>query len=173
MSDSGVCCASDELTEFLQTRAILHRRTATGHPPTNGQAESAVETLKRVLKRQLTALMWWHDTSNMSTGSTPAEAVKGKRLRGRLDIVLPSNELPKEDKMIENYGGGRSRRMKTRDHVRARGCSNPNRVFWIKAVVVEILGDRHYLCQLESGRLRRRHVGQLILDSPQQTDYQN
>lgn len=39
---------------------------------------------------------------------------------------------------------------------------NPNKKGWMRATIQRVLGNRHYLCLLESGRLRKCNVEQMI-----------
>ena len=190
VTDNGTCFTSAEFGKFMREQGIDHRRTAPGHPSTNGQAENAVKTLKRALKKHLNGrvveeealealvnetLQWWRNAPNRATGKSPAEAMLGRRLRSKLDLLLPEAKLAEQettqgprdqqyrDKMVRGYAGKRNVELPEGSAVLVRDFSNPNRQGWLHAVVMEKLGYRHYMCKLANGRLRKCNVEQIIL----------
>ena len=52
VTDNGPNLVSEEMQQFLNRNGIRHVRTAPYHPASNGQAERAVQTLKRSLAKQ-------------------------------------------------------------------------------------------------------------------------
>ena len=51
VTDNGPCFTSTAFTAFLSASGIEHIRTSPYHPASNGQAERAVQTVKRFLKK--------------------------------------------------------------------------------------------------------------------------
>ena len=73
------------------------------HPATNGQAERAVQSLKKGLREmshgtveeRLTKFLFkYRITPHSTTGILPAELLIGRRLRSRLDLLQP--DLPRK-----------------------------------------------------------------------------
>ena len=53
VTDNGTCFTSYEFKEFARLNHIRHLTTAPYHPSSNGLAESAVQTLKLGMKKQI------------------------------------------------------------------------------------------------------------------------
>ena len=51
MTDNGPAFVSAEFEQFLKKNGIHHKTSAPYHPATNGQAERAVQTVKRGIKK--------------------------------------------------------------------------------------------------------------------------
>jgi transposase InsO family protein len=101
VSDNGTNLVSEEMRDFLVKNGIQHVRTAPYHPSSNGQAERAVQTLKRSLAKQRAGdleervsrfLLTYRTTPHSTTGVAPCELLMGRRLHSLLDRVRP--DLP-------------------------------------------------------------------------------
>ncbi|KAA5616471.1 transposase family protein, partial [Pseudomonas aeruginosa] len=98
VTDNGPPFSSIEFRKYLSKNGIKHLPVAPYHPSSNGPAENAVKTIKRVLKKALiekeddnTALtkflFMYRNSEHSTTGREPAVALFGRRLRGRLDLL--------------------------------------------------------------------------------------
>ena len=52
VSDNGTSFSSREFKEFMDNNGIVHTRVAPYHPSSNGQAERAVQIVKRGIQNQ-------------------------------------------------------------------------------------------------------------------------
>lgn len=104
-SDNGTAFASKELKDFCLLNNIIQYFSPVYHPMSNGQAESFVKIVKRGLKcicilfdkcsesdmqNKLNKFLFdYRNSKNSTTDSSPAELVFGRKLRSRLDFVVP------------------------------------------------------------------------------------
>ena len=102
VTDNATNFTSDEFTDFCKTLGIQHRKVAPYHPASNGQAERAVQNLKRVLDKSdfenvslddalLKFLFSYRISPHSTTGFSPAELMFSRKLRCRLDFVFPDS----------------------------------------------------------------------------------
>ena len=95
-SDGGPEFAADVTKQFLIKWGVQHRQSSAYHPQSNGRAEVAVKTVKRLLRSNvgpcgslntdkfLRAILQLRNTPDPDCGVSPAEIVFGRRLRDNL-----------------------------------------------------------------------------------------
>lgn len=115
--DNARTFVSQEFQNFMKTNGIIHKRTAPYHP-TNGLAERFVQTLKQSLRKsKLTKdnvkinvqkfLFHYRITPIPELRKSPAEIMFGRKLRSRLDLILP-NELTIKKRSMEGDNATRN-----------------------------------------------------------------
>ena len=89
-SDGGPEFSASATSEFLRKWGIMHRKSSAYHPKSNGRAEVAVKTVKRLLRsnvgphgslntdRFLRAVIQLRNTPDPDCGVSPAEIVFGR-----------------------------------------------------------------------------------------------
>ena len=174
VSDNGAQFTAREFEQFCSNNGILHRTSAAYKPSTNGQAERVVQILKTAIKQaQLTNrdvsaviakyLLVYRNTPHSTTGEAPSLLLMGRRLRTRLDLLLPSVEKHVEARqyssMVNRTAKRGLRHFHAGDAVLARNYGRGEK--WIPGVVTEVLGSRHYMIEV-CGNLWKRHVDQLL-----------
>ncbi|XP_048484533.1 uncharacterized protein K02A2.6-like [Plutella xylostella] len=98
VSDNGPPYSSSEFAKFTRSYGIDHIFAAPYHPSSNGAAENAVRTIKRVVKKAMyekqsidralhTFLLYYRNTEHATTGQSPSMLLQGRRLRTRLDAL--------------------------------------------------------------------------------------
>ena len=95
VSDSGPAFASAEFPTFMKRNGIPRLLIAQYHPSSNGQAERAVQYIKKQLKkvcelvriRLTTILMNYRRTPLVLSKLSPAELLFGRQIRCRLDLL--------------------------------------------------------------------------------------
>ncbi|XP_031551682.1 uncharacterized protein K02A2.6-like [Actinia tenebrosa] len=169
VSDNGSNFTSQEMEEFLTQNGIVHVTSAPYHPATNGLAERAVQTIKEGLKKvrgdsietRLQKLLFnYRITPQTTTGKSPAEALMGRKLRCRLDLLHPNLQgkvQQKQSKMKEVHD--------RQAHPRVFTVGNPvyvrnfgSGLRWIPWVIQETTGPLSYTVTLMDGRGVRRHI---------------
>lgn len=87
MSDNGPQYASQEFANFANSYNFSHVTSSPHFPQSNGHAERAVQTMKRVLKDSsdpYTALLCYRTTPLPWCDISPAELLMGRKLRTNL-----------------------------------------------------------------------------------------
>ncbi len=100
ITDNGSCSRSRRVTEFMAQHQIQHRRTAIGHPQTNGLTERTIRTVterigslivegKTAIQRMLPRVAFsLNTTASESLGTSPFELLYG------FSAVLPGEPAP-------------------------------------------------------------------------------
>ena len=173
VSDNGPQFVSKEFESFCQQNGIMHRTSAVYKPSSNGQAERVVQILKSAAKqahfRHTTMdsilpkyLLIYRTTPHLTTGETPAKLLMGRNLRTRLDLLKPSlhSHVEKVQEKVAKRSESRGcRSFMCGDKVQARNYGFGDK--WKQGIIVEILGNKHYLVQVKD-KLWKRHIDQLI-----------
>ena len=173
VSDNGPCFTSGEFLEFTRNCGIRHITTAVYKPSTNGLAERMVQTFKKALKSskeplQLTIdrfLFNYRLTPHSTTGISPAELMFGRKLRSRLDLLWPSEQVhsrvAKRQQSQRDHHTGRPRvvNFPVESPVLFRNYAMGPK--WLPATVNEKTGPISYRCTTPEGNTVRRHQDQL------------
>ncbi len=97
-SDGGPEFSASETKEFLHRWGVTHRQSSAYNPESNGRAEVAVKSMKRLLQCNTSAegaldedcvvagLLQYRNTPEPTTGMSPALILFGRRLRDRIPI---------------------------------------------------------------------------------------
>ncbi|GFS12543.1 Pol polyprotein [Elysia marginata] len=96
VTDNAQCYKSHEFSNFATDWNFCHVTSSPRFSQSNGQAESAVNIAKRIMKQPdpSLALMAYRSTPVASTGVTPAELALGRKIRTTLSM-LPHKLEPK------------------------------------------------------------------------------
>eukprot|EP00117_Sycon_ciliatum_P006153 scpid22330/ scgid9810/ Uncharacterized protein K02A2.6 len=95
VSDNGPQFASDAFAQFMSSCNITHRTSSPKHPQSNGEAERAVQTAKRLIRApgDLQQSLLAYRSTPLANGYSPAELLYGRRLRTNLpcppDLLQP------------------------------------------------------------------------------------
>jgi transposase InsO family protein len=169
LSDNASYFQSADFTRFCKGNGIRHTASTPYHPRTNGLAERAIQSLKQALKKMDKSEPLWdnisrylleqHTTPHTTTGVAPAEVMFKRRLRTRLDNLIPRTE----DHVIkrqEQIQGGRpipqfaqNQRVFVREFPRRAGAAN-----YIPGVILEQTATYTFRVQLEDGSIVYRHA---------------
>ena len=178
VSDNGPQFSASEFQQFCRKNGIMHRTSAAYKPSTNGQAERVVQILKsaiaqaRVTKQDVNvvlarSLLVYRNTPHTTTGEAPSVLLMGRKLRTRLDLILPSVEehVKKQQYKVLERNGNRSIRSFTKgQNVFVRNYRGKEK--WIRGEITEVLGLRHYMVKVPGG-VWKRHIDQLLKDDTQ------
>ncbi|XP_047995490.1 uncharacterized protein K02A2.6-like [Leguminivora glycinivorella] len=172
VSDNGPPFTSKEFSEYLKGNHIQHVFSAPYHPSSNGAAENAVRTVKRVVKKAIrqnidtkmsiqTFLLHYRNTPHCTTGESPAQCLMARKLRTGLDVLKPDRQVKvwrSQIKMAEQAGGSQ-RSVDVGDSVWIRRYNSKDK--WMPGVVSERLGNTDYAVTTNTGEVAHRHVDQL------------
>lgn len=173
VSDNGPQFVSREFENFCSKNGIVHHTSAVHKPASNGQAERVVQILSSALKQaQLIRddvdsviaryLLIYRNTPHSTTGEAPSMLLMGRRLRTRLDLMLPSINKKVEQTQQATISRNATRGVRilhVGDRVQARNYGLGEK--WTKGVITELLGSKHYLVDI-GGEIWKRHIDQLI-----------
>ena len=104
ISDNGPCFKSKEFAEFCSQLDIGHKTSSPHYPQSNGRAERAVGTMKRILKRSkndeeiTNALIAFNDTPISDTLPSPGELFLNRRPITRLGMTTSPSLLSDQQK---------------------------------------------------------------------------
>ncbi|XP_059048702.1 uncharacterized protein K02A2.6-like [Achroia grisella] len=175
VSDNGPPFSSYDFEAFTKSLGIIHLHTAPYHPASNGAAENAVRTIKRVIKKALRDgtdinlsinffLLHYRNIAHCTTGECPASLMLGRRLRTKLDVLRPNleNKLSQARQRKQQREGVAleiERKLKPGDEIWLRQYSGAHK--WLPGTVTERLGTTDYKVCDTSGRESHRHIDQL------------
>ena len=168
VTDNGTPFTSAESAEFYAANGIRHVTSAPYHPATNGLAERAVQTVKEYLKKPSSEtlqsrlsrfLFRYRITPHTTTSVSPAELLMGRRLRSRMDLVLP-NLAQRVSTQQEKQAAYRNK------HTQVKTFDKDDKVFvrdlpsgkdWLPGVITNLFGSKSCEITLSDGRVVRRH----------------
>ncbi|XP_055584804.1 uncharacterized protein K02A2.6-like [Uranotaenia lowii] len=179
VTDNGTQFTSELFAKMCQEYGIEHVRTPAFHPQSNGQAERFVDTLKRALLKMgeknpdealLTFLETYRYTPNASLpqNKSPAEALLGRRIRTKFDLMKRSRPQPtlvneNQNKQYNQKHGSKQRLFQPNEKVFAL-IHIRNQQHWAQGIVIERKGQVVYTVLLDDPKrkgLIRSHVNQL------------
>jgi hypothetical protein len=173
VSDNGPQFSSQEFAEFCAQNGIIHRTSAVHKPSSNGQAERVVQILKSAIKQAgldktnvdskiAKYMLIYRVTPHSTTGESPSMLLMGRRLRTRLDLLVPSvrSHVEKgQDYIMSRTAHRGCREFSPGDRVQVRNYGLGDK--WRQGVVNERLGKMHYRIDV-GGPIWKRHVDQMI-----------
>ena len=168
-TDNGATFCSEEFANFLKSNGISHTTSSPYHPSSNGEAERFVQTFKHNMKcRGATQgnvasninkfLLQYRATEHATTGQSPSFLLMGRRVRTKLDLMVPNFQAEQSNKGYERIENMKPvRQFNENDNVMIRMY---NDVKWVPGIVKRKLGYLHYEIDVE-GILHKRHIDQI------------
>lgn len=186
VSDNAQCFVAPAFQAFCGQNGITHLRTAPLSPKSNGLAEKAVQTVKQGLRKQgggslhtkLSRFLFSYRSSpHSTTGLTPAELMTGRRMRTRLDCMLPSLQdrlVRSQWKMKELYDRKAQERVVMPGTSvlvsQVTGLAGVDRATrWLPGHCIGVSGTK-VTVRLEDGRVIQRHLDQVVPRAAQSGD---
>ena len=184
-SDNGPQFSSQEFAQFVRKYNIKHVTSSPHYPASNGQAERAVKTLKKLLRKSkdpFEALLAYRATPLPWCGRSPAELLMGRKIRSTLPVT--SSTLVPEWPYLREFQRANEtfkQRQKTDYDRRHRVRNLPeipdNTSVWVRHGGSPIAGrtissantPRSYIVQTPTGETRRNR-SQLNIQPPTTAD---
>ena len=182
VSDNATCFTAPAFEAFCKQLGIRHLLTAPLSAKSNGLAERCVQTVKQGLRKQkngsidtkLCRFLFTYRTSpHSTTGQTPAELMMGRRLRTRMDCLLPDLQdrvAVSQQQMKERYDRRSQDRVLTpgmrvwvSQVSTLAGVGKGTR--WLPGHCVSCSGSK-ITVQLEDGRVIQRHLDFVVPNGP-------
>ena len=189
MSDNGPPFNSESFQEFSDEWDFNHITSSPHHPQSSGKVENAVKTRKSLLKKArddkqepLLSILEWRNTPTEGVGASPAQLLYGRRTRTRLPVARKqlkptliegvTKRIEKSKEKQKRYFDRQSRTLKklsTGDVIRMRCPGDSN---WSLGKVIEVMGFRSYLVEVNGRRYRRnrKHLRTTAEQLPVQTE---
>ncbi|XP_015233581.1 PREDICTED: uncharacterized protein LOC107086865 [Cyprinodon variegatus] len=190
ISDNGPQYASLEFEHFSQKWGFEHRTSSPGYPQSNGKAESAVKTAKRLMLKAAAArqdpylaMLDHRNTPSQGLNTSPAQRLLSRRTR----TLLPTKDTLLKPEVTHNEQGLKYNRQRQEKYynrtakdmdsleggasVRVQPCDTHQG--WRPAKVVQQVSHRSYKVELESGGVLRRNRHHLRHDLTKRTITQN
>lgn len=174
VTDNGPPFFSQEFKVYCKTNNIRHVTSAPYRPQCNGAAENAVKNVKKAIKRAVhegddvaTALnrflFQYRNCEHATTGTSPAVALQGRRLRGRLDALRPDVAAVARaaQERQARAAGGTPRDVRVGDAVLARDYSTKGNK-WAEGEVTQKTGPVSFKINVGNGLEWRRHADQIV-----------
>ena len=170
VTDNGPQFCSEEFENFLKVNGIRHTLSAPYHPATNGEAERFVQTFKNAMKsfnaNASTVnsfipkfLLSYRTTPHTTTGVCPSLLLMGRRIRSKLDLMLPDAKSTNEEQMFRKLELKKIRSFEVAEKVMVRTYAN-NKEKWTPGIINKKLGTLHYEVEV-NGNLLKKHIDQL------------
>ena len=173
-SDNGPQFDSQEMSAFASSYGFQLKTSSPHYPQSNGQAERAIRTVKRLLKKSSDphmALLIYRSTPLNWCGYSPAELLMGRRLRSNLPLVreqlAPGWPYPSEfRRKDQEYKRKQKLNYDSRHRVRFLPCLPDNSPVYIRTKDKQVTGKvttstpepRSYTVVTPNGQVRRnRH----------------
>ena len=179
ISDNGSQFTSSQFSDFAKEWQFEHRTSSPHHQQANGQAESAVKTAKKLIRKAeesgkdlYLALLDMRNTPSEGYDTSPAQRLLGRRCKtllpttpGLLKASNVNHEKISEQtrqrqlKQAKYYNRGAKSLppLQEGDTVRMRPYTMGSKV-WPKAVVSERLDERSSIVDTDKGSYRRNRV---------------
>ena len=182
VTDNGSSFTSEEFKTFTRKNGIKHVTSAPYHPSSNGQAERAVQTIKKgtpgktIQERLSKFLFKYRIIPHATTGIAPCELLMKRRLRSSLDLLFPAVQQRVEDRQAKQnaqHDGQKSKReFKVSDKVYVENFPSKN-PRWIPGTIVKVTGPLSYEVELANGAHVRRHVDNVRSRAENETENEN
>lgn len=179
ITDNGPQFASAEFAVFAKSWGFDHVTSSPRYPQSNGKAENAVKTVKRLFTKcresgqsEYLALLDWRNTPSEGIGTSPAQRFLGRRCKTLLpttgQLLQPRYSTDKDTRAL---AGQKERQRYYYDrHVKTLPplvsgdtvCMRlPGQTTWTAGTCTGAVGPRSYSVQI-GGRVFRRNRRQLI-----------
>jgi hypothetical protein len=171
VSDNGPQFASAEFLQFTRDYCFTHVTSSPLYPKANGEAERAVQTVKRLWKvtDKDSGLMTYRATP-LENGYTPSELLMGRLIQTSLPSIHLQPINPGREQIAEREEAQRTRTKEWYDRkTRELPRLQPNEPVFIKDMqregsVVKEVSPRSYLVSTSTGVIRRNRAA--LVDLP-------
>ncbi|XP_076054512.1 uncharacterized protein LOC143033212 [Oratosquilla oratoria] len=194
-TDGGTNLVSGEMTAFLRRWGVTTRLSSAQYPQSNGRAEAAVKTAKRILRdntgtsgsldndKVSLALLQYLNTPLREGNASPAQLTTGRQLRDGVPTAKQNYKVncewqrtleKRETQMAQHHAeirqnstGQRRRRRRLQPGARVWVQDQTSKAWSKSGTVVEVHPHRQYAVRMDgSGRISLRTRGHLRMAAP-------
>lgn len=171
VTDNGPPFFSFEFSKFMKENGINHIFSPPYHPESNGQAENSVKTIKLALKKAYeekrnldvalsTFLLHYRNSDHATTGTSPALLMFKRKLRTKLDLILPDTNTILQTK-AEKQRKDAKQVFDVRQKVLVKDYSTSNLGKWKNGTIISRRGGTVYDVVVDD-QIHKRHSDQII-----------
>ena len=174
ISDNGPQYASAEFQRFSMEWKFKHQTSSPHFPSSNGLAESAVKTVKRILQKSLDSNSDFYQSlqayraTPLANGRSPAQLLMQRRIKTSLPIHHSLLKTSMDDEIVETKIQERTKQKERFDKSaralpvletdeKVRMYNYHDKTWDVPARVVQELSPRSYLVETEEGVKYRRN----------------
>ena len=186
VTDNGPQFSAAEFSVFAKTWMFEHRTSSPSYAQSNGKAENAVQTIKRLFTKckasgvsEFQALLDWRNTPTAGIGTSPAQRLMGRRCKTLLPVagslLQPRYSTEEETRRLigakERQRHYYDRQTKTLPPIRIGEPIHmrlPGEKTWSAGTCTGLAGPRSYEVQVGAGVYRRnwRHLNNVGTAGP-------
>lgn len=181
VTDNGKQFVAKEFTDFCTRNGIHCMTTAAFEPHSNGGAENAVKSFKKgvtktsddpanrntpldaVIERYL---FFYRSATHSTTKETPHKLLFGREMSTHFDRLKPSFMEDLKSRIQERIEEDKNRKNPLQRHFNVNDevmlkVFRKNKSSWQKGIIKKRIGVNMYLCELNGGRLVKKHSDQI------------
>ena len=176
VSDNGPQFACNAFHSFAAAQGFTHRTSSPGYAQSNGEAERAVQTAKRLIKTNadLQGALLSYRATPLANGYSPAQLLYGRQLRTTLPAVQHPPAWPDLESLRAKENAAKehmARQYNDRHRARPLPVLPPGTLVFVpdldkQGKVVRQVSDRSYMVQTHSAVVRRNRRQIRPLPSP-------
>ena len=173
---------------FARQWHFEHVTSSPRYPQSNGKAENAVKTVKRLFSKcresgrsEFQALLDWRNTPSEGMSTSPAQRFLGRRcptllpltailLKPRYSTSLDAQDINIQKLKQKQFYDQRAKPLKPLQDGSTVRVKLPGHSTWTPAVCSGLVGPRKYRVDTEQGTYTRNRKH--LLDSPESNDHQ-
>ena len=189
VSDNGPQFAAAEFATFARNWGFHHVTSSPRYPQSNGKAENAVKTIKRLFSKckeagqsEFLALLDWRNTPTEGLGSSPAQRFLGRRCRTQLPVtetlLRPAYDTEADARALKGkrekqalYYNRHTRDLPPLQAGETVRMQLPGEKRWTPGTCTGLQGPRSYGIRVGESEFRRNRRQILRGGEPQPTDY--
>ena len=187
VTDNGAQFASAEFAVFAETWSFEHHTSSPRYPQSNGKAENAAQTVKRLFTKckalgqsEYLALLDWRNTPTEGVGTSPAQRLFGRRCKTLLPVsgtlLQPRHSTEGETRAMmgmkrwqQHFYDKHTKPLQPIEPGQTIRMKLPGNSTWTAGTCIGEAGPRSYKVQIGDS-IYRRNCRQL--NSPRNDDHQ-
>lgn len=188
VTDNGTQFASAEFAVFAETWSFEHQTSSPRYPQSNGKAENAVQTDKRLFKKckasgqsEYLALLDWRNTPTEGVGTSPAQRLLGRRCKTLLPasgtLLQPRHSTEEETRAImgmkwrqQHFYNRHTKPLQPIVPGQSVCMQLPGNTTWTAGTCIGEAGPRSYKVQIGDSFYRRNRRQLIVTDEPTSAD---
>ena len=188
VTDNGPQFASAEFATFAKDWTFEHVKSSPHYPQSNGKAENAVKTVKRLFTKcresgqsEYLALLDWRNTPTEGVGTSPAQRLMGRRCKTLLptpeSLLQPRYSTEEDTRALTSnkqrqqvYYNRHTKPLKQIPCGETVRMKLPGQGTWSAGTCTSLVGPRSYVVKVGDSTYRRNRRQLIHADEPPMLD---